>query len=109
MLSLQKAETSVDVICETAEEFIHLLNPVDGLFGSGTQIFRGVSSINYSLVPAAHRVGTVLYKSEHETCDAPQAALFAQCAAEYYTIKKFFTIASRHGVRVPEDSFALRS
>jgi hypothetical protein len=107
MLSLQKAETSVDVICQTAGEFLHLLNPVGGLFGSG-HIFRGVSRISHDLIPAAHRVGTVLYNSEHETCDAPQSGLLDQCAAEYHTINKFFSIAARHGIRIPEDSFELR-
>ena len=38
----------------------------------------------------------------------PLDSLRTQCGAEFYTIDRFFKIASRHGVRMPEDSYVLR-
>jgi len=108
MIKIEKAETSVDVICSTADEFLQILSPLGGLFGSGTPIFRGVSSRDHELLPNAHRKLVTLYCSSFESCSGPLQTIQEQCAAEFYTLDKFFSIASRHGVHIPEDSYSLR-
>lgn len=46
--------------------------------------------------------------SEHDVASGPCAELHDQCAAEFFTLQRFFTILSRNGVRIPEDSYLLR-
>lgn len=80
-----------------------------GLFASDVYIFRGVSSKDHGLLPAAHRRGARLLSVAKETLLAPLLTIHEQCAAEFYAIYRFFEITSRQGIRLPEDSTLLRS
>src|ERR1043165_3058083 len=107
MADVVAARASVDIRCDPASEFLELLDPLRGVFTTGTYIFRGMSSENYGLLPSAHRQGTKLVWQGGSVA-APQRLLHDQCAAEFYTIDKFFSILSRNGLTVPEDSYKLR-
>lgn len=108
MYDVVLGEASIDVRCETAYEFLHLLDPIDGLFQSSTYLFRGVPSAEYGLVPSAHRPGALLLTPDRAMVAAPMNTLRTQCGAEFYTLERFFNIASRNGVPLPEDSYILR-
>jgi hypothetical protein len=108
MYDVTPARASVDIHCPSARAFLQLLDPIHGIFTSGTFIFRGVPSKEHGLLPSAHRRDVTLYTSEHETAVGPRGTHQDQCAAEFYTLNKFFSILSRNGVRVPEDSYLLR-
>ena len=100
-----------DIECESAEEFVQLLTPIDGLFQqgptNGTWIFRGESGASYRLLPAAFRDKRRLWWSGNVVA-APLRTDDQQCAAELETLDRFFAIAARQGLRLPEDSFSLR-
>src|SRR5215213_5274865 len=111
MATVTKNGSLARVDCESALEFLEVLNPVTGLFRQrpsfGVFIFRGQSSADDRLVPAAFRadvqlLSTLGYQSP------PFGRIKAQCEAELHTIRRFFDIASRHGIRIPEDSQLLR-
>lgn len=106
---IQRSNASVDIECENADEFLHLLDPMRGLFASEVYIFRGVSSKEHDLLPSAHRRGVRLLQVSNQPLQAPLPTVHEQCAAEFYTLYRFFEIASREGVRLPEDSALLRS
>lgn len=108
MAEVTPSDTSVDVICDSAAEFMTLLDPLRGLFTSGTYIFRGVSSELHTLLPSAHRADVHLLYSDYQPVVGPLGMVADQCAAEFYTLDKFFGIVSRNGVRVPEDTYVLR-
>jgi len=109
MVDVVRADASVDVICDNAFGFLHLLDPIHGLFVSDTYMFRGVSSEKHDLVPSAHRTGAHLLSPDGNaiTISANESLRIA-CGAEFYVLERFFYIAARHGVRLPEDSFLLR-
>src|SRR5213075_1147526 len=77
--------------------------PTRGLF-----IFRGVGNANHRLMPAAFRPDRELFLPPRYV-QPPLRTVVGQCSAELNTLWRFFEIASRHGLRLPEDSQALRS
>lgn len=108
MVDVVAADTSIDVRCSSGYEFLHLLDPLEGLFHSSTYIFRGVSSKQHELLPSAHREGVRLLTPNNVAVYGPLDTLRKQCGAEFYTIDRFFRIVSRHGIRMPEDTYVLR-
>lgn len=108
VVTVRVAETTIDVICDDANEFVALLDPVHGLFAEMAFIFRGVASNDYDLMPSAHR-RTARLVTAGLSVIGPRTTLRAQCEAEFVTLKAFFDTAVRHGIRLPEDSFALRA
>jgi FRG domain-containing protein len=105
---IRRTSSTVDVQCNDAVEFLKLLDPARGLFASQPFIFRGVASVTYELIPTAHRDTAQLYVGDR-TVIGPRKWVSQQLAAEFYSLDKFFQIASKHGVRIPEDSFVLRA
>jgi len=71
-------------------------------------MFRGVPSEEHGLLPSAHRRGARLLTPDLIAVAGPMDTLRTQCGAEFYTLERFFNIASRHGVHMPEDSYLLR-
>lgn len=112
MVSLAYHDAILTIRCESAIEFVEVLAPLGGLFQSTTQegsyIFRGVSSSEYQLLPTAFRSGKALWMNERVFL-APLPGAFYQCAAELETLSRFFQIAAREGIRLPEDSQEHRS
>ena len=104
---------SMDVECDTAAEFLQVLDPISGLFHERSLVYRGVRSDGFDLTPSAHRsvsehsAGAVLLNSWRYVT-GPQPTDHEQCIAELYTIAKFFQIVDRRGLRLPEDSYQLR-
>jgi hypothetical protein len=109
MYDIVPGEGSVDVRCSTAFEFLHLLDPFHGLFQASTYMFRGAPSEEHGLLPSAHRPGARLLTPDLVAVSGPMDTLRTQCGAEFYTLERFFNIASRHGVHMPEDSYLLRN
>ncbi len=111
MSTTTKRGWRTDLDCDTAEEFLAVLNPISGLFQqqptSGFFVFRGVSSSTYLPIPSAFRpTSSVLFAGAYT--NPPLRHAIDQCVAELHTLRRFFDIASRHGVRLPEDSQSLR-
>ena len=102
----------IEIACDLAGEFLDLLSPVSGAFTAAILpewfIFRGVTSATYPLVPTALRSGVELLLNG-EYVRAPLAGANTQCMAEVQTLKRFFEIAAKHGIRLPEDSPLLRA
>jgi hypothetical protein len=61
------------------------------------------------MLPSAYRPAVKLQISEYRFDVGPFERIFDQCSAEFFTLEKFFVIASRHGLRLPEDSYFLRT
>jgi FRG domain-containing protein len=103
----------MDVECETAAEFLQVLDPISGLFHERSLVYRGVRSDSFDLTPSAHRSardgfpGALLLNSWRYVT-GPQRTDHEQCVAELHTIAKFFQIVDRRGMRLPEDSYQLR-
>lgn len=101
-----------EVACDSALEFISILEPLTGVFTQTptlpAYIFRGVSARAHTLLPAAYRPTEWLSAGATWTL-APLPTVAQQCEAEFYTLRRFFDIAARHGVRLPEDSQSLRA
>lgn len=102
----------MDIECESAAEFIAILDPLLGPFAQPAHltmyIFRGMASARHALLPSAFRPESTIYHGA-EWVRPPLATIGEQCEAEIDTLQKFFEIAARHGVRLPEDSQLLRS
>ena len=109
MPTIQRSVASIDIECESANEFLALLDPMRGLFGSHAYVFRGVSSKQHDLLPSAHREGARLLTMAGQTVLGPRPTIHQQCAAEFYALYRFFEIAARQGIRLPEDSALLRA
>jgi len=90
-----------NIACDDASEFLSVLNPIGGVFSQSPvrrqYIFRGVGSDQYALLPSAFRDGLT------------SSFTARQCASEIATLRLFFDIAARHGIRLPEDSQTLRA
>lgn len=102
----------MDIECESAAEFLSVLDPMLGPFAQPVHltmyIFRGVASARHALLPSAYRPPSTIYHGA-EWVHPPFATIGEQCAAEIETLQKFFEIAARQGVHLPEDSQLLRS
>jgi len=108
MYDVVPADASVDVRCSNAFDFLHLLDPLHGLFQASTYMFRGVPSEDHGLLPSAHRRDARLLTPDLVAVSGPLDTLRTQCGAEFYILERFFNIASRHGVHLPEDTYLLR-
>lgn len=101
-----------EIECSTALEFLSILEPLTGVFAQTptlpAYIFRGVSARDHTLLPAAYRATSRL-RAGAKWLPAPLRTVGAQCEAEFNTLRGFFDIAARHGVRLPEDSQHLRA
>jgi hypothetical protein len=94
-----------------AGEFLGLINPLTGAFVQhpirGEYVFRGVSSVAHELVPSAFRDrGKLLASFRFDR--PPFLKAVDQCSAELAAISRFYDLADKNGVRVPEDSQGLR-
>jgi|GEM_PF-1353081 len=112
MATVERKRHIVEIQCQSAGEFIEVLNPLSGVFayadGGENYIYRGVSSELFDLVPSAFRSESVLlHAGEYRRAPLPQT--LQQCAAELATLRRFVDIAARQGVRLPEDSVTLRT
>lgn len=111
MVALARNRHLVTIRCESAGEFLDVLDPLNGYFAGGPvsdyYIFRGVKSSEFELVPSAFRSDVELpFLGGYY--EAPLDTQVAQCAAELLTLRNFFEIAARQGIRLPEDSPTLR-
>jgi len=112
MWSVRQNGVVTDIRCETATEFVSVLDPLVGPFSQpahlGLYVFRGVTSEQHDLLPAAFRQLTALL-DRSEWVHPPLPTIGEQCEAEIETLQKFFDIAARQGLRLPEDSQSLRA
>ena len=112
MLEIRRHQEVTDVLCDTAAEFIEVLNPLSGPYLQSSTlpayIFRGVSSSEHQLLPSAYRPDAHLLDGP-TWVQAPLLTIGDQCRAEVDTLQRFVGIASRHGIRLPEDSQVLRT
>lgn len=102
---------TIAITCQSAIEFVQVLSPVGGCFqqspSAGFFIFRGSGSSDYDLRPSSFRHGRRLWH-RGSVITTPLTDAVDQCAAEFETIRRFFEIAAREGLRLPEDSHDLR-
>lgn len=112
MAIVSRVGDRVDIECETAAEFVSVLDPLTGPFAQPSTIpayvFRGVGSESYSLLPSAFRSDRHLLRYR-KWRTPPLSTIREQCAAELETLRRFFEIAAAQGIRLPEDSQLLRS
>lgn len=101
-----------EIRCETAAEFLAILDPMLGPFAQPTHlggyVFRGLPSNQYSLLPSAYRPESTV-RHQAAWVHPPLPTVSEQCVAEIETLRKFFDIAAREGITLPEDSQAMRS
>jgi hypothetical protein len=109
---VHRDEHVITVECETATEFLDLLDPRHGYFRPASMtlgaIFRGVKHDKYPLRPTAFRPHSRLLYRQRSVA-APLPTHVTQCAAEVQTLRSFFEIVAREGIRLAEDSPTLRS
>lgn len=100
-----------EIRCTSALQFLEVLDPIAGPFQheayGGNFLFRGVSSRRFKLLPTAFRSG-ILLPDAGENIASPCEYASDQCAAELNALRRFFDIAAREGIRLPEDSQYLR-
>jgi len=101
-----------ELACDTALEFVSVLEPLTGVFVQTptlpAYVFRGCSSYNHDLFPAAYRKHTKLLTGVNWE-SPPFETIGDQCVAELFTVKRFFDVAAANGIRLPEDSQELRT
>lgn len=95
-----------------AHEFLDLLSPVSGIFGSERGLphkllFRGVRDVSFSLIPAAFRRGAELFQPPHNPV-GPARVNREQISRELTTLIAFVKAADRQGHAIPEDTQELR-
>ena len=113
MADVRRTGDVVDIVCESAIEFVSVLDPMTGPFLQPPQIpiylFRGVSSITHPLIPAAYRPDKYLIDGvDGMWKHPPMDSVRHQIAAELATLRAFFETCASHGIRLPEDSQLLR-
>lgn len=112
MIRVSRILNLVDVHCDSAGEFLSLLSPIDGSFRHEPAlelfVFRGVCDAQLSLLPAAFRPDVRLLADNVNWNPGPLKLAVDQCRAEFLTLRRFFDIAARNGVRLPEDTQYLR-
>jgi hypothetical protein len=96
-----------------AHEFMNLLSPVSGVFGSERGLphqllFRGVSDVVHSLIPAAFRPSARLFLRPHNPA-GPGQINRQQIERELNTLVAFIRAVDRQGHAIPEDSQQLRA
>jgi hypothetical protein len=98
--------------CDTALEFVTVLEPLTGVFVQTPTlpgyVFRGCSSYSHELLPAAYRSGAKLLGGA-DWVSPPLVTIGDQCKAELFTLKRFFDVAAANGITLPEDSQGLRA
>lgn len=93
------------VSCVTAKEFVSTISPTADRFKNGDWIFRGHGR-DKALIPSAYR---------EERMPPMKSRLFkrwtyyAQARAELKLIRRFYRVADRAGLPIPEDSYDVRS
>ena len=112
MPTYRRAGSVIEIECASAAEFVAVLDPLLGPFAQPAHltmyIFRGMASARHALLPSAYRPQSTIYHGA-EWVHPPLITIGDQCESEIDTLQKFFEIAARHGVRLPEDSQLLRS
>lgn len=99
------------IACGTADEFLDSLSPRGKYFvgehDADSYVFRGHGDQRYQLLPTALRFGKCIYTSTgwRKVGDWTNEI---QIRAELSTIERFFGLADRTGLPLPEDSQALR-
>jgi hypothetical protein len=90
--------------CKTAAEFIAAISPTAEYFGTGDWIFRGQGR-DIALLPSAYREERMRpMKSRGWT----RWSYWSQARAELKLIRRFYTVADRAGLPIPEDSHDVR-
>lgn len=97
--------------CGNAPELLAAISP----WGDGTEtgsagdrfLYRGQACLKWPLMPTAFREGNQIY-TENGWVKLPRPTNREQIRAEFETLKTFFQIGDRNGLRMPEDSQTLR-
>jgi hypothetical protein len=96
----------------TAAEFLDLLSPVSGLFGStersGGVIYRGVHDASYLLLPSAFRPTAQMIEMCEPDIFGIRGTNRYQIYQEICTLAAFIKAADRQGHHIPEDSQGFR-
>jgi hypothetical protein len=99
-----------EIKCSSAPELIAALLPTSDYFKGarhGDWIFRGQANADWGLVPSAFRENSLLYDPG---VSDPFSEWYNdnQIAAELHAIVRFFNLADRTGLGLPEDTQRLR-
>jgi len=93
----------------TALGFVQLLSPVSGILAAAEVdadlIYRGHGSNRYGLIPNAHRRSGFLFLDRRFR---GRRTVENQLASEVVNLAEFFKLANARGLKIPEDSQALR-
>jgi hypothetical protein len=92
------------VRCATAVEFVNAISPTADYFRNGEWIFRGQGR-DLALLPSAFRESRM---RQMQSRGWDRWTYLFQARAELRLIRRFYTIADRAGLAVPEDSYDVR-
>jgi len=90
--------------CKTADELVDAISPTAKHFRNGDWIFRGQGR-DLPLIPSAFREDRM---PSMQSRSFDKWSYWAQARAELKLIRRFYKIADRSGLSIPEDSFHLR-
>lgn len=93
------------VTCATATELVDAISPTSGHFSNGDWIFRGQGR-DLALVPSAYRRERMRPMKSRRFKDW---SYLSQARAELKLVHRFYKIADRAGLSIPEDSYELRT
>jgi hypothetical protein len=92
------------VRCVTASEFVGAISPTADHFRNGDWIFRGQGH-DQALIPSAYREDRM---PPMQSRPFNRWSYWAQARAELKVIRRFYKIADRAGLSIPEDSYDVR-
>ena len=93
------------VTSTTASQFIRAISPTSRHFSEGDWIFRGQDR-DRSLVPSAYRADRM---QQYKTRPFDQWLYIMQARVELRLVRRFYKIADRAGLPIPEDSHDVRT
>jgi hypothetical protein len=93
------------VKCESADEFVEAISPTARQFRNGDWIFRGQGR-DLPLIPTAYREDRM---PPMQSRPFNRWTNWAQARAELKFLRRFYKIADRAGLSIPEDSYDVRT
>jgi len=93
------------VNCTTAGELVDAISPTAEYFANGDWIFRGQGR-DRALIPSAYRADRM---RPMKSRPFKRWSYLSQARAELKLIRRFYKIADRAGLSIPEDSYDVRT